>query len=162
MNITLSVVVVGIALFSSIHLSCTSADEPKWPIDVLLEEDFIIYTSVDSIPKRFTDAVSIPGDVTASANPGEYFNDTFNDTDDAVNDLSTWRLKFAGHSGNYWFIYYEKETPYGKEDFLALFDLTKMQRVPWVELSFLGSLKAPDLTVLRHYIVSAKTFAIVR
>lgn len=139
----------GVILYVSTLFSCTPAHESKWAMDLLLQEEFVIYHSVVSIPKPLIDEISSPDDVIAIAEPDEVFKET----NELVNDLSPRRLIFAGQSGKHWFVYYEQGEWRRTDNILALFELTNIQVIPKIKLRFSYSNKVQDFTLLKDLII---------
>lgn len=140
---------LGVILYVSTLFSCTPARESKWAMDLLLQEEFVIYHSVVSIPKPIIDEISSPDDVIAIAEPDEVFKET----NELVNDLSPRRLIFAGQSGKHWFIYYEQGEWRRTDNILAMFELTNIQVIPKIKLRFSYSNKVQDFTLLKDLII---------
>ncbi len=144
-------VFAGILLYSSTHFSCAPVHESKWAMFTLLQEEFVIYNSVDSIPKPLIDEISSPDEVIAIAEPDE----AFNETSAPVEDLSRRRLIFAGQSDKHWFIYYEQGEWQRIQNNLVLFEFTNEQVIPKIKMKFGHPYKAPDFAVLKRMIVYA-------
>lgn len=153
---TKNCVFAGILLYSLTHFSCAQAHESKWAMVTLLQEEFDIYDSVDSIPKPLIDEISSPDEVVAIAEPDEVFNET----SALVEDLSSRRLIFAGQSDKYWFIYYEQGEWQRTENKLVLFEFTNEQVIPKVKLRFMNSYRAPNFTELKRLIVYARKMTV--
>jgi len=145
-------VIIGVALLNAVLLSCTQKHEIPWAIDEFLRDEFVIYATVDSIPKPVFDLIPITSSKakTVMADPG----DDFNKTDIVGNpDLPFSRLIFAGHSEQIWFVYSE-EGGIGYHIRLLLYEYSNGQVVLRNELVFFQ--KASDLDELRQLIVSAE------
>ena len=149
-------VFTGILLYGATHFSCVPAQESKWAMDILLQEEFVIYHSVDSIPKPLIDEISSPDEAIAIAEPGEVFNETST----LVEDLSSRRLMYAGQSDKHWFIYYEQAEWQRTENNMVLFEFTNEQVIPKIKLRFTYSYRAPNFTVLKRLIVNARKMTI--
>ena len=139
-------------MYSLPQFSCAPVHESTWAMDILLQEEFAIYNSIDSIPKPIIDEISNPEELIAIAEPDEEFNET------SILDegLSSRRLIFAGQSDKHWFIYYEQGEWQRSINKLALFQFTDNMVVPMIELEFQNPPKVPDFKVLKHRIVSAR------
>ena len=146
---TKNCIISGILFYVSTLFSCAPAHESKWAMDLLLQEEFVIYHSVVSIPKPLIDEISSPDDVIVIAEPDEVFNKT----NELVNNLSPRRLIFAGQSGKHWFIYYEQGEWRRTDNILALFELTNEQVIPKIKLRFSHSNKVQDFTLLKDLIL---------
>ena len=145
-------VCVGMVFMYALFTSCTREKEYIWPVDIILQDEFVIYTSVDSIPNPLIDAIANPDDAIAIAEPDEEYNET-HILDES---RSSRRLIFAGHSEKHWFIYYEHGNRQGSRIKLAMFEYTKKHTVPMFEVYFFSFYKAPDFKVLRRLIVSTQ------
>ncbi len=151
-------VIAGIVLWNVIHLSCTPKQaEHKWAMDVILKDEFVIYTSVDDIPKPiFNSLASYYGDEDGMANPGEVYNAT-----DIIlyENRPSSRLIYAGQSGNHWFVYLEHQ---GCR--LHLFEHTDTQTVPKFKVSLfpeLDQFKEPRCpSGLRRFILKSSKMTI--
>lgn len=145
-------VIAGIVLFNAVQLSCDQEHDIPWAIDEFLQDEFVIYTTVDSIPEPIFNAIpnnSFEG-VIAMADPGEDYNKS-----DAVDnpDMPFSRLIFAGHSDQIWFIYSE-EGGIARHKRLVLYKYSNGQVELLNELTFLLFQIAADLDELRQQIVS--------
>lgn len=144
--------IAGIVLSNTLHLSCTPEQEPKWPIDIILQHEFVTYTSVDAIPRSIVDAISNPDDIKAIAEPGEDYNENLLYDE----NLSSRRLIFAGQSKKHWFVYYELGHRQISRNKLELFEYPGEPIVPRFEIQFLFFPNAQNVEVLRRQIVSTK------
>ena len=145
-------VFAGFLLCGATHFSCAPAQESKWAMDILLQEEFVIYHSVDSIPMPLIDEISSSGEAIAIAEPGE----DFNETRPLAEDLSSRRLMYAGQSDKHWFIYYEQAEWQRTDNILVLFEFTNGQVIPKIKLRFTYSYRAPNFTELKLLIVNAR------
>ncbi|MCY3770673.1 MAG: hypothetical protein OXG98_01420 [Gemmatimonadetes bacterium] len=149
-------VISGIVLFNAVQLSCAQEHDIAWAIDEFLQDEFVIYTTVDSIPEPIINAIPKTSDraITVMVDPGEDYNVT-----DIIDypDLPFSRLIFAGQSDKIWFVYSE-EGGIGFHIRLLLYEYSNGQVVLRNELVFFQ--KAPDLDGLRQLIVSAKEISI--
>ncbi len=144
-------VIAGIVLLNAMHLSCTPEQvEHKWAMDVILKDEFVIYTSVDAIPKPIINSFAFNYGESALANPGEVYNST-----DVIiyHNRPTRRLIFAGQSGNHWFVYFEDQ---GCR--LHLFEHTDMQTVPKFKINIIHKFNQFD--ELRQFIIKSSEMTI--
>ncbi len=149
-------VCAGMVFTNAIFTSCTRVKEYIWPVDIILQDEFVTYTSVDSIPKPLINAIANPVDAIAIAEPDEEYNETHI----LDENRSSRRLIFAGHSEKHWFIYYEHGDWQGSRIKLAMFEFTNKHTVPVFEVHFVFFNKAPDFKVLRRLIASAQVVSI--
>ena len=154
---TTVVVTIGIVLFQFMSLSCNpKQDASNVALDILLNNGFSIYTSVDSIPRSlvytlpFTDTEAEP----VMADPDAVFNMTDVVLDE---DLPFKRLIFAGQSDGYWFIYYE-QGGWGYGCHLILYEYIDNRFEPMMQLNI--DCKLPDLEEVRRLIINSKEMSI--
>ena len=149
-------VVAGIILFSSLHLSCTQKQEPKWPIDIILQDELYTYITVDSIPKPLIDVFATSDGVIPMVDPGEHYNST-----DVIEylDRPFKRLIFAGQSGNHWFIYFE-QGGMGWNCQLHLFEYTEEKVELLIQMNMVY--KATGFEELKRMIVKSGSMVIFR
>ena len=148
-------VISGIVLFNVVQLSCAQERDLQWAIDEFLQDEFVIYATVDSIPEPIINAIPKTSDraVTVMVDPGEDYNVT--DTIEYP-ELPFSRLIFAGRSDQIWFVYSE-EGGIGRHEKLVLYRYSDGQVELLNELMFLSPNQiAADLDELRQLIVSAR------
>ncbi len=150
-------VTVGIVLFQFISLSCNpKQDAPKLAMDIILHDEFVIYTSVDSIPRPLVYALPFT-DTEAElvmADPDEVFNKTDVILDE---DLPFKRLIFGGQSDRYWFIYYE-QGGWGYGCHFILFEYIDNSIDQMMQLNI--DCKLPDIEEVRRLIINSKEMSI--
>lgn len=145
-------VIAGIVLLNVVQLSCNQEHDLPWAIDEFLQDEFVIYTTLDSIPAPIFNAIPTTSSeaVTVMADPGEDYNET--DTVENPN-LPFSRLIFAGQSDQIWFIYSE-EGGVGRYNRLVLYKYSIGQVELLNELTILTYQNVADLEGLRELIVS--------
>ncbi len=147
-------VIAGIVLFNAVQLSCNKENDLEWAIEDFLQDEFVIYTTLDSIPEPIFNAIPYTSSdaVTAMADPGEDYNES--DMVDNL-DLPFTRLIFAGQSDQIWFIYFEVGG-IARHKLLVLYKYTDGQVELVNKLVFLWAYQnAADLDELRLRIVSS-------
>ena len=145
--------IAGIVYSTFMQLSCDRVHELPWAVHGFLQDEYVVYTTVDSIPKPIIDTFSSYPDVgIPMADPGEDYNET--DVEDKPG-LPFSRLIFAGHSDQNWFVFSE-EGGIARHNKLVLYKYTNGQVKFRCMLVFYHKPDDLDLAGLRRMITSGK------